>query len=519
MKKKNNSGFSIVEILIALAIFLILMIPIVKGIVQALNMSTGSKELQYRNEFAEGIMEHVKSAPIDEILSEKYYLDAGTDASTLKTSKELHVLDDEADGYVGPPLTNDFDGNGITSDEIFEYGKYQISGEVKLGTKHQDYVYLVDVDSYDYAYKKSQDDPNVHDENDFLDPNNMAMGIVEDVDHTKVFLVDDQVFNYDRMAENTFKAKKIQNLKEFGDPDDYQQAISNTANYFAGQPGYRLMTIKISGSKSAGYNIKCILDYYDPADELGADSEDHYLEYYPYGQNYEKKIPNIYINYNPCHYNGNYATDDYVAVDISDLENKKEDINIFLVEVTTKYSQNIVDADTITAVNSADPESDAVFDNDQVLFNESFEWSGHERKDTTVHLGSVTGSKCDLNKVHLFTNIGDNLNDDNSDKRNLKTDMSHFEHNKIPAGTFRDLIFVMIDNNKENVTSGFVGQMTSDNHPEDFAEVGFLHDATEEARGMYKVKVYLKKKTSAGDKIDPTKDKPILEGTKGGNES
>ena len=67
MTKKENRGFSIVEIVIAVAIFAIMMIPIGNAIISSLKDSSDAKELQYRNEFAENALEYVKSASMNEL--------------------------------------------------------------------------------------------------------------------------------------------------------------------------------------------------------------------------------------------------------------------------------------------------------------------------------------------------------------------------------------------------------------------------------------------------------------------
>lgn len=533
MKKKNNAGFSIVEVLIALAIFLILMIPIVKGIVQALNMSTGSKELQYRNEFAGGIMEHVKSVNIDELLDSKYYLDSGTDASSFTTTKKIYSLDTTDPDYAGPPLSNDFNGDGnLTADEYFEYAQYQISGSVKLGTKHEKYNYIVDVDSKPYAEAKSNDE-------NFLDPNNLALGIVEDIDYTKVALIDDQVFNYDAMAENALKAKKLQGLKEI-DEDAYRQALENTSNAFLMDEGYRMMTIKVSGNKTDGYKVQCILDYYDDSGYLGAvGSANHFVEYAPYGKVFKENLPNIYLMYNPCHYNGNYVTDDYVTIDTSELTDTDIPVNVFVVQTASNYSETIVTAGGIQAANDAYDEAyrskhedvdEATLNknhlSDDTLYNSDYGNAGHSRDDTRIHMAAVVGTNQTgrLPQIHVYSNIGDNTKetvDENGDpitvdKRNQKSDTSKFLISQSDSITTMSNNFFqyMAKNNIANPTSASIYGLLGNTGE---AVVGYLGDASEQSRGMYYIKVYLKKDSDGP--IDTTVDQPILQGTKGGTES
>lgn len=528
MKKKKNAGFSIVEVLIALAIFLILMIPITKGIIQALNMSTGSKELQYRNEFAEGIMEHVKSVEIDELLESEYYLKAGTDSSSFATSRKIYSSDPTDTDWAGYPLKN-------SEGKDFEYAQYQLSGSVKLGTKHEEYNYLVDVDSYDYAYAGANTPEDVF----YLDPNNMALGIVEDVDYTKVALIDDQVSNFDRMAENALKAKKMQALREI-DEEEYLQAVQNPDYRFSGD-GYRMMTIKVSGDSTDGYKVQCILDYYDDNASLSSGGYSNYVEYTPYGKVFTKGMPNIYVLYNPCYYNGNYAYDDYITIDTSELEDNKQDIKVFLVETASTFSQSIVDSGAIEAANTADDKSDAVFSENQVLYNETYANAGQDRDSTKIHLGAVVGSSdtsSSIAKIHVYSNIGDNTEDvvdedgniTQVERRNQKTKKQNYLYSNNPDGEknsdgdmiayyavdsiFTNFVNIMTENNHDTFTTSRFRGMTGEAVN---ATVGKLTDAKEQSRGMYNVKVYMKKASEGA--INTSSDLPILQGTKGGNES
>ncbi|MGN0495483.1 MAG: prepilin-type N-terminal cleavage/methylation domain-containing protein [Lachnospiraceae bacterium] len=534
MKKKNNAGFSIVEVLIALAIFLILMIPIVKGIVQALNMSTGSKELQYRNEFAEGIMEHVKSVNIDELLDSKYYLDSGTDASSFTTTRKIYSLDTTDPDYAGPPLSNDFNGDGnLTADEYFEYAQYQISGSVKLGTKHEKYNYIVDVDSKPYAEAKSNDEQ-------FLDPNNLALGIVEDIDYTKVALIDDQVFNYDAMAENALKAKKLQAVKDAGDEEEYRQALADPFSYFIRDNGYRMMTIRVSGNKTDGYKVQCVLDYYDDNSSLDVSGSDsHYVEYVPYGKVFKDNLPNIYLMYNPCRYNGSYVTDDYITIDTSELTDTTTPVNVFVVQTASNYSESIVNSGAIQAANDAYDEAyrskhedvdQATLDknhlSDDTLYNSNYGNAGQSRDDTQIHMAAVVGTNQTgrLPQLHIYSNIGDNtketIDDEGNivteDKRNQKSDSSKFLISQSDSITDMSNNFFryMAKNNLTNPTTASIYGLLGNTGE---AVVGYLEDASEQSRGMYYIKVYLKKDSDGA--IDTAVDQPILQGTKGGTES
>ena len=64
MVKSNNKGFSLVEIIIAAAIFAILIYPITNALITATKTGTTSTKKQYAVEKAEEIMEIFKTADL-----------------------------------------------------------------------------------------------------------------------------------------------------------------------------------------------------------------------------------------------------------------------------------------------------------------------------------------------------------------------------------------------------------------------------------------------------------------------
>ncbi len=511
MRKSKNAGFSIVEVLIALAIFMILMIPIVRGIVLALRTSSNSKETQYRNEFAEGVMEHVKAVNIDQLLDETYYTNMGTVAGSYNTTSKLYEGYDPSNPDDSAFWYDKNKDNVAVLDELYGYKTYTITGEVPLGTNKTLYDYRVEISSKDYAERKYEaaKDP-LKDEDDVLDPNNLALGIVEDVDYRKVALIDDQVLNYDSMAQTALWAKKLQNLKD-KDYEAYKQEVEgkNGVSVFYNDKGFRLMTIEVSGSKEDGYSVRCVVHYTDSEASL-AENGEQYIEYSPYGKEFKNKLPDIYVMYNPCFYNGMYATDDYLAIDTSGLKDDT-DVNVFLVEIAEKYSQNIIDA------NGANQLADS-----SALYNNNMATGGYRRDDAKIHLvginkGTESSSNASdfLENIHVYTNI---LDTDTSGP-NKKTGSDNF-------------LFAKDKGTKDPTLNGFMKYINSSLGVSDKkytmelygndkqASVGSLESAESESRGLYTVKIWMKEsKNDNQNDIDPTKDVPILEGTKGGNES
>ena len=481
MTKKRNTGFSMVEILISVTIFAILMIPIVSGIVSSLKMSTNAKELQYRNEFAEHMMEHIKTVSVDEMQVEDYYVSNGTQPGSF--SKTVDSTEESVD----------WDGDHIP-DEDLKRSKYTLSGQTKIGTKSTLYNYRIEVDNSYYVEKKKND-------KNFLDPNNLALGIVEDIDYTKVALIDGTILNYDAAADTSFKTKKLQALKD-EDEGKYRQEIEGkgTTSNFAKDTASRLIRIEVSGGAASGYTVKCILDYMDSSTY----AKGELISYTPYAQSFAE-LPNIYLMYNPCYYNSGYSPNDYIAVDtsgVTDSAANMPDVKVFLVEIAASYSSSIKDANSASALEGL--RTGSLYRSDAL--------SGVYRDDSVIHLTAVVSGASQLSKIKVYNNIGDNVDDLGNTKDNSKTDKSKFLYTDAQGAVDTSLRAIQ---DKINADLSAANKKTF--IAMQYDNVGALNTATEETRGLYQVKIWLKE-DSAGA-INTATDQPILQGTKGGNET
>ena len=498
MTRRKNAGLTIVEILISITIFSILMIPIVSSIVSSLKMSTNAKETQYRNDYAENLMESVKSLAMDELDNSVYFENSGT-------------LPGSFDYNYAPGGKKEITLADSTTKEI-EFGKYTITGQTKLGTKQETYSYRIELDNSYYAEKNANDST-------YVDPNNLALGVVEDIDYTKVALIDGTILNYDTTATNALRTKKLQALKEKF-PEDYEDLIDRDTGIdrFAVDTGRRLLLIQVSGSKALGYDVKCVLNY---ADSNGLISGDNIVSYTPYATHFSDGLPNIYLMYNPCFYNGGYQKEDIIALDVSGITDTGDDIpevNLFLIETAETYARSIENSGAI-----------AESEKGKVLYNNSVA-NGVSRDDVNVlfYHANKAGTNADVvAKVGLYHNFGDNTEtivtinastglaeDTEVNKLNKKSDKFYFEATdlsgfaaSIAAGSIYETIVNYI-NDGESVINAMSLEAFSG------ITTGSLNAASQESRGLYQVKIWLQQGTSVDTSLDP-----ILRGTKGGDES
>ncbi len=525
MRRKMNKGVSMVEILISIAIFAILMIPIVSGIISTLNNSTEAKNLQYRNEFAENMVEYVKQDSLVNVIDGKYFSSIG--ATDVTTSGAFYV--DPAVGYdksldnIAQAFPSGTLDDNVTSDVFYTVGRdktyypyesYMTSGKVKLGTKKETYSYKMEISNKYYAEKES--DPA----NGYINPNNLALGVVEDIDHTKVALINGTIANYDSTVSDAFLTKKMEILKT-SNPDWYEiyTKQEEALVMFPGDTATRLITVKVSGKADKGYKVTCSLKYKDNSEwnaSIRNALADYYISYVPFEYNYAvdsntgvATLPNIYLMYNVCLYNGSYSADDYIAIDTEDLEDDVP-VNLFIVETAETYSSNITAANTDRVSVNANNKINK-------LYNDNVAYGNSSRDEVSIHIGATIDSN--LSNVSVYHNfdlgrvVSGDAGEEEEENRYYNT-----KNNKIlyseSDGTFYKNYFTMTTYKPLEVYNAAGTEIDHDNS---VAKFGALDEAQEESRGLYQIKVWMVKSDNLND-VDTSKP-PILTGTKGGDES
>ena len=288
MMRKINKGVTLVEVLIALAVFTVLMTPLVSSLVSSILSTDDAKLVQNCNDYAESLMENIKNAPVDDLKDDSKvvkYFDGSENVSSAVSD--------------GKGTAGTFGG----SDKDFE-----IKGVTYLGTKHEKYSYVIRAQHID---------------------DTDGYGIMEDLDPHKVAFVPVTFSNYDDVASEAIIAQKI------SDDDkaiaDLKGLRKNTVN--------RTVKVVVNESNDADgnslYNVSCSIIY----KEKISNKE---ITYEPYNQTF-KNIPNIYLMYNSGVYNG-FDTDDEIIYDLSGVHFKeKEKINAFIIRTSEDYSK-ILDA-------------------------------------------------------------------------------------------------------------------------------------------------------------------------------
>lgn len=525
MQKVNNKGFSMVEILISIAIFAILMMPIVSGIISSMKNTTRAKDLQYRNEFAENVVEYVKQDSLENVLKGDYFKTIGSYTAdpnlpinaqgTFYYDPTVGTYDSSLKKFVNA-ITQKYGATKVSSvqstvssgrgsnKKYYPFENYMITGQVKLGSKDTVYSYKMQISNEYYANKEKG--------GSYVNPNNLALGIVEDIDYTQVALINGTIANYDESVSNAFLTKKIEVLKE-KDPtwyDVYKNQQNLNSTLFPDDTAMRVILVKVSGKASTGYKVTCSLKYHDNCETnatVRSELSNYYIEYMPFEYNYEvdsstgvATLPSIYLMYNACLYNGQFSKDDFIVLDTTELTDDTP-VDFFIVQTAETYSSDLRAANPELADgDSTDASGNPVY---KKLYNNNLAVDTVTRSMINVHLGAKSGSK--LSNVSVYHNFDEGTNTDiNHKSKNIlyKDDNPAFYTAKFSsAAGYQPLI---------NTNS-------SDPDIESVLRVAPLNKAQQESRGLYQIKLWMEE-TSDINEVDVTKS-PIITATKGGDES
>lgn len=550
-RREQNSGFSMVEVLISLAIFAILITPIISGIISAINSSGNSKTLQYRNDFAQNVVEYSKNASMSDVLSGSFIngYDGTIDNISIVTTDKAKTLS-KYGAYVAAGnvteenkvqyiLKND-DSSLPSETKELDYVSYNVTGKVTLGTAsaQRDYVYALEISNQDYVEKEAAEKNNktqTEAKDLYTDVNNLSSSTVEDLDYTKVALINGTFANYDTAVSNAFYTQKMKILKEHA-PNKYNQILQQQqyATILGDDTATRVITIRVykQNNPDTGdleYIVACYLRYHDNSTvalEDGTGTLGDYLEDISYivQATAYSHLPNVYLMYNTCVYNGEFGEEDYIVFDTSELDDSEE-TNFFVVETAEQYSSDIVDSVT----GSTNPDSQEAKDivdkttktdgsgNVNPLYRNETQ-HGLTRDNVEIFLLRSNTSK----PMNVYTNFGATSG---NNKKNTKVYCE-----QVDVVTYASLISSLSSStggtlklskpNAYSVDNGTIATRINalgSYHP--------LEDSQDANVGLYTVKFWIEEGSNPEDLLQKIRDsrtsgaeyEPTIQGTKGGD--
>lgn len=366
MVKTNNKGFSLVEVIIAAAVFAILIYPITTALVSATKTGTMSTKKQYAVEKAEEIMEIFKSADV------KSAFDATTadDRKACKvevpngTKTAAYTFTAESKAAAGkiklPEGSGDADYTSVTySCKDIAIGK-NFEKYPSCTVEINDAAYQVMKKGYILKDKEASNEnemfKKINGDSEFQKVDTGGTGTVRNLDGNKYAVIVGATYNsaaelnnLDNLAYQYFIDQKVALIR---DHDVLSSQYSAGANIFDADTFSKNTIIKITQNKSTKvYTVQCIVEYTDntrisaikSAYEKKDASGNSLNIYRPETSNgegvvYEKnfdQLPVIYFLYIPAIYNGRfndtnteyygkYNVNDTITVDNTDLSEKAE---------------------------------------------------------------------------------------------------------------------------------------------------------------------------------------------------
>lgn len=421
MARKNNKGFSVIEIIIAITILSLLLVPIVKQISQTLRTSRQAKRQQYAMDNAVYLMEDFQKSSMDE-LNAKYgaptkkadtvqcqiYDTSGNIITGALVSYSAYSYDagvvnlgHEKTSYTRTVILDDL------STALMGYDVHNVDTSVAVNTKGYKMVnatvaiegftlnsegHLVKYDSNGYVVGA------VCDVADRVDnPNEINLGNMQNMDSSTVAIIPGSATNFDSQAENAFFSLAMEKLKE-NHYADWIQAMGHTKSDSILNQHYNLAnTTKVTkvyvdkGNDGKDYYVVSVDVCYENT------SLSKTLNYNVFSQKfYMNECPAVYMEYQPYTAQSGadsviYAANDYILID-----NYVDDAKIYLYK-PFRDQMNVVA--TVTDAEHVAPSDGYVF----------YQQNGGSAP-VTIHLCSATSAGSPSN---VYTNI--NLSTFNTD--------------------------------------------------------------------------------------------------------
>ncbi len=352
---KNNKGFSLIEIVIAIAILTLLLTPVMQQFAQTMRTSRLAKEQQYINEEAVYALEEAQVVPNDvdnDQLNDIYVqnsLDTGLPYSSTTDAVSCELVDTTGNSL--GTVTYNVQTYKIENIEIGArntlYNKIikvddlsaQVKGQTNAGAataSDAGYSIAYNLDNSHLSalpdgytltnegsivqYDASGNVSKVVCETDYYtgNPNNINLGNMQNLDLDTVAMINGKSAMFDSQAEAAIFAKQLETLKQV-DYASWDQALKHNegenviTNYVKEEPVKKFTKLYVDKKNDAVarkdyYIVKMDVYYistFNLTDKNGNDLNDGnpfeaVLEYNVFSQTfYTEKCPDIYFEYQP----------------------------------------------------------------------------------------------------------------------------------------------------------------------------------------------------------------------------
>jgi len=455
MTKRDNKGFSLIEIIIAVAVMTILLAPIIQQLIQTLNTSAAAKERQLALENAEYVTEFfqkTEKTSLDDASTSDSMLDIASSSTRVVACRLMKVSDD------GTSVAD----TGVTVN--YTATVYELD-DVQLGKKKTNYTRSVVLDDLnnkvmensfqiDYSFESYTDKGNMvtgagytitrdgtavkYDTNGFVsevvvlpitaavaDPNMINLGHIQDLDTSKVAIIEGDESNLDSQFESDLISTMLADLdglKSGYSDAEWTRYTNSLKTYLYAQKDVaaandqisRAIIIKVKGVEDITgqlkyYNVTCSVHFeivyqLSKGDKVpGSQNFSHSYEYDVFSHNfYTSKAPDVYMYYEPFVINTTNDAWQYLDKDFIYVEGDKytaggpltkgEPSKIYLVKPNKTWQSEKIFAATTTP--------------SALKSNVYYSYIGGRYTPIQVYLAQILSATDMVPPLKVYTNIG-----------------------------------------------------------------------------------------------------------------
>ncbi len=356
MKKANNRGVSLIEILIAVVVFTICITPIVMQLTTGIRIGNKAKDQQAATDYAKSIAETMKQMQLQEGYDSTNLssLESALNITSGSMSAQNTFYSVKQDGTTGTIIPENstlksYPGNslgggtnynsvtdmyqvlnaankslGATNKEAL-VRQYVFKGESNV--EYRDYDVEITMNTKPYAIESLT---NVN----YTDPNSVNLNNLSDLDANNEALIT-RASNYDATATLSFYNATVSALQQSDKEEDQQKAVQiMNGNASIGDSATKETIIEInpiSDSTGNKYQVTCDIVYTN-TDPLGVLGTEKTHTYGVLDQKF-KELPEVYLMYNQFVY-GTSFQDDLITV----KNNVKEKLKVYVIRTVANDS-------------------------------------------------------------------------------------------------------------------------------------------------------------------------------------
>ena len=212
--KQNSGGFSLVEVLVCIAILAIISVPILAGFRTSMYYTNRAHKTQTATAYAQSVLETVKSTEVKEFVQQ---IENATDADGNQTGSVEESVDTS--------LQAEFNGDTAYKDEFFKTIRCK-QKDIDIGGK----LYDMEVVFNPTGYSQKKDDP-AFSNTAANDANVYAVCSVDDVNGMLFPVIADEINQYEGTGSEPSAA--LYNLREQLKKDQYVDGTPNSTEVIA----------------------------------------------------------------------------------------------------------------------------------------------------------------------------------------------------------------------------------------------------------------------------------------------